>query len=285
MLAEEQWHAQQAEHAQQVAELTAGHRRRSSSGTAHPVEDFLFTYYSYRPSQWQKWHPGAGVILTGETAAERRGWRFYREFSTGVGVDHAAFLEVRSQTVEFVRQLLRNTLAKAAHLGCFGLHEWAMVYRLQPGEQRHEQLPLRLGQAGTDAVVRDAAIRCSHFDAFRFFTQPARGLNLVQPTRENQPLEEQPGCLHAGMDLYKWAYKLSPVIPSTLITSCFLLARDIRLLDMQASPYDLSSLEILPVAIETPAGRSEYAQRQREFSARGQRLRQQLLTAIQALRD
>ena len=64
--------------------------------------------------------------------------------------------------------------------------------------------------AGTAEVVEDNRVRCSHFDAFRFFTAPARPLNLLAPTRETQHELEQPGCLHANMDLYKWAYKLSP---------------------------------------------------------------------------
>ena len=37
------------------------HRRRT--GVKHPVADFLFTYYSYRPAQLRRWHPGAGVVL------------------------------------------------------------------------------------------------------------------------------------------------------------------------------------------------------------------------------
>ena len=60
-------------------------------------------------------------------------------------------------------------------------------------------------------------MRCSHFDAFRFFTAPARPLNVLAPTRETQHALEQPGCLHANMDLYKWAYKLSPLVPSELV--------------------------------------------------------------------
>ena len=41
------------------------------------------------------------------------------------------------------------------------------------------------------------------------------------------------------MDLYKWAYKLSPATPGELVADCFELAADIRELDMRASPYDL----------------------------------------------
>ena len=48
-----------------------------------------------------------------------------------------------------------------------------MVYRLGEDETRHADWPLRLGPDGTDAVVESHRIACSHFDAFRFFTEPA----------------------------------------------------------------------------------------------------------------
>ncbi len=158
-----------------------------------------------------------------------------------------------------------------------------MVYRLREGEQRHEDWPLRLGHAGTDAVVESHPVRCTHFDAFRFFTEPARPLNAHQPTRETQVALEQPGCLHATMDLYKWAYKLTPAVPTSVVAQCFELARDVRLLDMQASPYDLSTLGVEPVPIETPEGRAEYVRRQRGFAERGQALRAALRWALDPL--
>jgi hypothetical protein len=79
------------------------------------------------------------------------------------------------------------------------------------------------------------------------------------------------------MDLYKWAYKLVPLVPSSLVLACFELARDIRVLDMQASPYDLTALGYEPVRIETPEGRAEYAARQRAFAERAAPLRASLL--------
>ena len=49
-----------------------------------------------------------------------------------------------------------------------------MVYRLEEDEVRHAGWPLRLGAAGTDEVVEAHQIRCSHYDAFRFYTCPPR---------------------------------------------------------------------------------------------------------------
>jgi hypothetical protein len=94
-------------------------------------------------------------------------------------------------------------------------------------------------------------------------------------------VNEQPGCLHANMDLYKWSYKLSPLTPAELIADCFELAVDIRTLDMQASPYDLAALGYPPVPIETPDGRAEYTRRQRELSERAAPLRAELIAVTQ----
>jgi hypothetical protein len=136
---------------------------------------------------------------------------------------------------------------------------------------------LRLGSPGTDAVVESLDIRCGHFDAFRFFTDPARPRNELTPARESQVAFEQPGCLHANMDLYKWAYKLEPFIPAELVGDCFELAAEIRELDMRASPYDLSGLGYPPVKIETAAGRAEYARAQAGFADRAAPLRTRLI--------
>jgi hypothetical protein len=144
-------------------------------------------------------------------------------------------------------------------------------------------VPLRLGAAGTDAVVEAHSIRCTHFDAFRFFTPSAAPRNRLQPTRETQPELEQPGCLHAGMDLYKWAYKLSPATPGELVADCFELAADIRVLDMRASPYDLAAHGFDPVPIETPEGKAAYVAAQRGFAERGAVLRGRLLEVCDSL--
>ena len=283
VLAQSAWQSLEAGHARRVDAATAGHRKRRSSGTAHPVEDFLFTYYPFKPSQLRRWHPGPDVVLAGAAGLDRARWRFYRDVDGGSVLDTTAYLASRGDTVDFVGRLVLATHARPAQLGCFGLHEWAMVYHQSPEEVRHAAWPLRLGARRTDEVVDGLQIRCTHYDAFRFYTPPARSLNLLQPTRETQVALEQPGCLHAGMDLYKWSMKLAPAIPSDLVMDCFGLAREIRELDMRASPYDLSALGYLPVAIETPQGRAEYAAAQRHFAARGQQLRERFLLALDAI--
>ena len=279
VLAGEEWSARTAAHEARIDRWTAPHRERRRRGETHPVLDFLFTYYSESPGRLRRWHPGPDVALTGETP--HAAWRWYVQDDDGaVRLDVAAFVADRGDTVRFVRRLLAATSARPAFSGCFGLHEWAMVYRDR--ETRHP-VPLRLGQQGTDAVVEAHPIRCTHFDAFRFFTPDAVGLNRLLPTRENQPQLEQPGCLHAGMDLYKWAYKLSPATPGELVADCFELAVEIRELDMRASPYDLRAHGYEPVAIETPEGKATYVAAQRGFAERGAVLRARLIELCDAL--
>ena len=148
----------------------------------------------------------------------------------------------------------------------------------QQDEHRHD-VPLRLGQQGTDAVVEAHELRCTHIDAFRFFTEDAVPRNRFAPTRETQPDLEQPGCLHAGMDVYKWAMKLGPLVPGEVLLDAFELAREIRELDMQASPYDMRPWGAEPVRIETPEGKAEYVRRQRAFAERSTALRRRVLDA------
>lgn len=290
VLAEDAWVARAEAHRAAVEALTAGHRERATAGRPHPVEDFLFTYYRFRPGQLARWHPGAGVVLTGPAARERLSWRGYVPWSgddgaDGVVVDPAAAVP-RPDRLRHVRDVVAATRERPAELGCFGLHEWAMVHgsAADPSVLRHEGQPLRLGAAATDAVVEEGArrgwLRCTHVDAFRFYPGSAVALSPLRPTRDTQPLLEQPGCLHAGMDLYRAAFLLVPLAPSSLVLDAFRHARDIRELDMRASPYDLSAYGRTPVRVETPEGRAEYAATQRGLAVRGQALRDRLLPLL-----
>jgi hypothetical protein len=276
-----EWQAREAAHEERADALTADWRVRVQRGEKHPIEDFLFTYYPFKPRLLRRWHPGAGVVLADAAALDRAAWRWYRPDGDGLTVDASAFLAANSSTVDFIEKLLSRTAARVSQFGCFGLHEWAMVYR--QGEHRHS-VPLRLGQAGTDAVVESHHIGCSHFDAFRFFTPAAVPRNRLQPTRATSAELEQPGCLHAGMDVYKWAIKLGPLVPGEVLLDSFTLARDIRWLDMRASPYDMAPWGAEPVAIETADGKAEYVRQQRAFAERSNALRARVVTAISVAR-
>jgi hypothetical protein len=179
-------------------------------------------------------------------------------------------------------KLLRETSEREPKFQCFGFHEWAMLYKLEPNEVRHEQLPLRLTPKEIAEVVEAQELKCTHYDAFRFFVPSARSLNHMLLVRKDQHQNEQSGCLHANMDIYKWAYKSLPIISSELLFKAFELATEIRILDMQATPYDLSEWGYEPVKTETPEGKNEYARRQRLFQVRAQELRAELILQLES---
>lgn len=277
ILSEGEWRARQRQHEARVRAWTDAHQARAARGEKHPVHDFLFTYYAFRAAWLRRWHPGPDVALAGEGAKEFLRWSEYRETADGVMLDCATLPASRREFVAWLRELLVTMQARPPFFACHGLHEWAMVYRQTPDEVRHNAWPLRFAPDELARVVESLPVCCSHFDAFRFFTAPARPLNKLQPERATTPQLEQRGCLHANMDLYKWAFKLAPFTPSELIADCFALARDIREVDMRASPYDLRALGFAPIAIETPAGRADYESRQRAFATRGEPLRARLI--------
>jgi hypothetical protein len=243
-------------HRARLAPYVGPHLARRRDAIPHPVHDFLFTYYSFSPAKLLDWQPG---------------WP-----SSG----SASSLEKRRDLVASTRELLRATVARMPTLACFGLHEWAMVHR---ADQTRHGLPLRLGTRGTDQVVESHRITCSHFDAYRFFTPSAAPLNQLRPGRDDRAAYEQPGCLHATMDLYKHAFRLWPLVGSDLVADCFELAWDVRIVDMRAAPYDMTGTTLdpggepwTPIRIETPEGKQAYAAHQRGFADRAAPLRTRL---------
>jgi hypothetical protein len=273
VLDETTWSSREQAHRHRADRFCEPQLRRERSGQKHPVWDFLFTYYSLRPRQLRRWHPGFGVVLAGYSARRYLDRAGYGNHAAGVTVTRQ-YLVTRLDSVRFIADLLRATAARPARLNCFGLHEWAMVYRAPA--VRHTEVPLRLGAVGTNVVVESMPLRCSHFDAFRFFTEPAARRNATTLTRDRQIATEQPGCVHAAMDCYKWAYKLGPLIESELLMDCLELAADARVLDMRASPYDLRGYGFEPIPVETPAGRAEYVRAQQQIAELAAPLRQAL---------
>ncbi len=72
-------------------------------------------------------------------------------------------------------------------------------------------------------------------------------------------VNEQPGCLHVHMDLFKWALKLHPYVPSELVADALEIALLAREVDMRASPYDLYSYRFSSARVKhkDKGGRSE----------------------------
>lgn len=209
VLGEAEWLARRAAHEARVRPWVEPRLERRSRGESHPVEDFLFEYYAFSPGELRRWHPGLGTVLAGERARSEFGaQRHYTATPDGVAASPSGLSCSRRNGLRWIRELLERTAARPAFFACAGLHEWAMVYRSP--EVRHSNWPLRLSEQALAAFVESQPVCCTHFDAFRFFTEAARPLNRLQPTRVTQPDLEQPGCLHANMDLYKWLWRIGP---------------------------------------------------------------------------
>lgn len=283
VLPEQVWTEMRRHHLDRIENLIGGYLTDRAQGAYHPVLDFLFTYYSFKPGHLKRWNPGFGVVLQGEASREYAEFAAYEPVGEDGFTVRSTLLPRRRSAIEFTLGLLSATQDRPPNLGCFGLHEWAMVYRGGSDALRHGTVPLRLGHDGTDEVVDSMKLRCTHYDAFRFFTSDAVPRNSV-PLEPTSRLErEQPGCVHASMDLYKWSYKLAPLVSSQLVTDCFELALTARTIDMRASPYDLSNYGLSPIPIETPAGRAEYVRAQTDLTARADPLRSELIARCQNL--
>ncbi|MDX2183700.1 MAG: hypothetical protein SFW08_06945 [Gemmatimonadaceae bacterium] len=280
VLSTAEWQARAATHFARIQPYTAPRRARRARGESHPVHDFLFTYYHYSAGRLESWHPAPGEAIEDSEVARARFRAPAYSVVGGAIVRRPGDIPAgKRDALVRTRALLAATRDRPAHFGCYGLHEWAMVYGGH--EIRHAGVaPLRLPQAEIDALVDSRPIACSHFDAFRFFAPAAKPRNRLPIVWETRDSLEQPGCIHANMDLYRWAFTGMPWVGSDLLADCFALAMELRDLDMQAGPYDLRAFGVAPLCIETPEGRDEYARRQRELSQRASGLRAQLIEAI-----
>lgn len=277
----EVWQAERAELRQRVRPWTTGRLERGRKQQKHPVYDFLFEYYPYRPAHLERYSPGLNVSMEGAVLTTLDWRRFFSVGDGGATILPSPALLKHLPAVRWGISFLRATLERSPVLHCFGLHEWAMVYKT--GDVRHPQIPLRLTGQEVAACVESQRLCCTHFDAFRFFTEAAAPLNRHHLSRAAMIEHDQPGCIHVNMDLYKWAYRIAPLTSSRVIVDTFAFARQAREIDMRASPYDLSSLGFEPIRIETKDGREEYVAYQRGLHERSQRLRERLLREYECI--
>lgn len=280
ILSTEVWHTLRGEHKAKVLPWITPRLERRSRHESHPVDDFLFEYYPISTNKLLTWHPGFGRALEAtEVELEEFPSGSYEFMDDLIQIRNDWLAKNQEAGINLI-EFLATTQDRSIRSGCFGLHEWAMV--LGTEEVRHEKWPLRLSQEQIRATIDEVGLRCTHFDAFRFFTPIAAPLNPLQLTPVDRKEVEQPGCLHANMDLYKYAQRFAPIVGSTIIRSAFALAKDIRNVDMQTAPYDLADLGVVPIPVETQAGRDEFAKLQVGFAQRAQVLRSELIEALKS---
>lgn len=279
-LPEPVWRDRVTRHRERLAPFVEDRLVRTARREKHPVRDFLFEYYSFRPAQLRRWTPGPDVLLESARPVDVP-WNEFVATNDGFVLPAASFPERRRSFLHWALDYLVGIAARPPLFGCFGLHEWAMVYRTP--EVRHTRTPLRLAPADIARVVEAEDLCCTHFDAYRFFTPAAVPRNRHRPTRNLADRFDQRACVHVTMDLYKYAYKLAPWVPAELIADAFELAWRARDLDMRASPYDLTGLGFEPIRIETPEGKEEYVRGQRELAEAAVPIRGRLIVAYRAL--
>jgi hypothetical protein len=280
-LSREEWSVRRDSHTARVSAWADDRINRSSRNLADPVYDFLFEYYPFRPSHLRRWSPGAGVLLQSCSHEELDWPEDFLPMDNGFFIPVSSFPERRVPFLSWAHKYLSSIAERPAQFSCFGLHEWAMVYRSD--QPRHSKVPLRLSPAEIDTIVENSDLRCTHYDAFRFFTPEAAPLNRNLLSREATVNFDQRACIHVTMDLYKFAHKIAPWSSSELIADAFLLAADARRIDMRASPYDLRDRGFEPIRIETPSGREEYIHEQRRLAEKAIPIRSALIEVYHTL--
>lgn len=277
----EEWKSIEAEHQKNVSVLIDDYLDKRSRGIKQPVMDFLFEYYPFRPSWLKKWSPGIGIALEFENAEDLPPLKAWQQVEELAYLTADSIPEKRRISFQWILHLLKSTRDRRPAFGCFGMHEWAMVYKSE--EIRHGQVPLRMEDSELAQFVESRPLVCTHFDAFRFFTPDAAPLNKHQLSRETFADMEQPGCIHSNMDLYKWAFKGFPWISSDAVFAAFELANEARTVDMKASPYDLREHGLEPIKIETENGRKEYLEAQQTIFEKGIPVRDQMIEEYESI--
>ena len=278
-LSKSQWKMRVDQHFQNVTTFAQKARKRASQKEKHPIYDFLTLYYPFSLGKLEKWHPSHEETLADPDPDYFTGKHYQYESSKKCFLDPLTLSEKEQERHTFTLKLLEQTQERPALHSCFGLHEWAMVYKEQNTRHR-ESAPLRLSPDEINQIVESRPLVCTHFDAFRFFTSEAKPLNRHQPKLDDRLKLEQPGCIHANMDLYKWSFKSLPWVGSELVWECFSLALKAREIDMRASPYDLKKWNYAPIYIETETGRAEYLTQQKEIESQGKNLRKELIKTL-----
>lgn len=276
----EEWTLRAKNHAAQVSPITDAFLKRRGLQIKHAVHDFLFTYYNFSTSKLKQWVPSfEECLIVQDNVCEEYSWLNDHWFSKNgnvLSLNRTLINQGTLQAAAFIANLCSNILSKTPRFNCFGLHEWAMIYKSTPESIRHQGYQLRISPDELAKFVESQMICCSHYDAYRFFTEDARPLNVLKPVLETRLDMEQGGCLHANMDLYKWATRLFPWIGSDFILKTFFLALKGRELDMRASPYDLMHEGYPPICIETEEGRKQYQKEQQQLAEESIILRKEL---------
>ena len=215
--------------------------------------------------------PGTASHAGGESARRFLGRAGYGEHGSAVTVTHEHLVS-RIETVEFIADLLQSTAGRPARFNCFGLHEWAMVYRSARRAPRSGSVAARAGghrrRGRIDAVALQPLRRLPVLH--RAGGAPQRGTaepRVAGRQRTAGVRARRDGHLQVGVQAGP-AGRLRTASPTA--SNSPPTARE---LDMRASPYDLTGYGFAPIAVETPTGRAEYVRGQQDVADRAAPLR------------
>jgi len=115
------WLAARAAHQARIDQLLGGHTTRRSHGIPHPVVDFLFKYYSFRPAKLRRWSPPTNTLLLDTAPDETDHPASFQAVGTHCQMvppptSRAAFIEWAFHYLQAIS--LREPL-----FHCHGLHE------------------------------------------------------------------------------------------------------------------------------------------------------------------
>ena len=144
------------QHRQRIERLLGGNVYKDKN---HPIFNFLFQYFHFNTRRLLSYSPGLGYDLSHEVDDYCLNVPELMQY-TCKQPDGKVLLSPASTRLEPKKKqamittltLLRNCYVKPPNFGCFGLHEWAMLYRyddmsnLNNNNKAHQSLPLRLSR-------------------------------------------------------------------------------------------------------------------------------------------
>jgi hypothetical protein len=194
----------------------------------HPIYNFIFVYFFFNRKILFQYSPGIDVeiesnhdpkeLVTINLAPELQPVSSHRDNLAVTSIEKKLSKKFLQRTLH----ILKSIQSKTPSFWCFGLHEWAMQYHstqqtltLPQKNSSFQSLPLRVTQEQIESLINPIRheaqssvprLRCTHYDAIRFFTPSSAPLNVVSPspTRSTVDQYDQPGCIHVNMDLFKY---------------------------------------------------------------------------------
>jgi len=121
---------------------------------SHPIFNFIFTYLGADRGALCRWSPGPSAVLVAGMARSNEPHLWHGIGVRRLGEDDCSYPvgAARAGAGKAWRRtasLLSNTAKRPPNLQCFGLHEWAMLYRpagAPPLVKFQQELPLRVSQ-------------------------------------------------------------------------------------------------------------------------------------------